>query len=400
MTNTPASPPALPLSPYRVIDLTRVRAGPTAVRQLADWGAEVIKIEEPVKASTETEMGGMRLGPDYQNLQRNKKSVTLNLKDPEGRAVLEKLVREADVIVENYRPDVKHRLGIDYETLKAINPRLIYASISGFGQDGPYAKRPGYDQIVQGMGGMMSVTGLPESGPVRAGIAVADTTAGLYCAIGILIALLDRERTGNGQWVQTSLLEAQLAILDLQAARWLVAGEVPIQAGNNHPTIIPTGLFTTQNGPMTLQVPGQLMWERLCKAMDKPQWLEDPRYRTNRDRSDNRVALNQEINAILMEHPREYWIEKLNAAGLACGAVNTVDQAFADPQVQHLGIAWPVTHPQLGDIQLVGQPIRSNRHQAALRNVAPMPGEHNAEILGQLGLQQNELQSLRNRHVI
>lgn len=390
----------LPLSPYRVIDLTRVRAGPTAVRQLADWGAEVIKIEEPVNPATETEMGGMRLGPDYQNLQRNKKSLTLNLKSAAGRAVLEKLVREADVIVENYRPDVKHRLGIDYETLRQINPRLIYASISGFGQDGPYAKRPGYDQIVQGMGGLMSVTGLPESGPVRAGIAIADTTAGLYCSIGILIALLDRERTGTGQWIQTSLLEAQLAILDLQAARWLVAGEIPTQAGNNHPTIIPTGLFSAQNGPMTLQVPGQLMWERLCKALDKPEWLANPRYRTNKDRSTNRDSLNQEINAIFVQQPREYWIEKLNAAGLACGAVNTVDQAFADPQVQHLGIAWPIQHPQLGDIQLVGQPIKSSHYRPTLRSVAPMPGEHNAEILRQLGMDQAEQQTLKDQHVI
>jgi len=390
----------LPLSPYRVIDLTRVRAGPTAVRQLADWGAEVIKIEEPVNPATETEMGGMRLGPDYQNLQRNKKSLTLNLKSAAGRAVLEKLVLEADVIVENYRPDVKHRLGIDYETLRQINPRLVYASISGFGQDGPYAKRPGYDQIVQGMGGLMSVTGLPESGPVRAGIAIADTTAGLYCSIGILIALLDRERTGTGQWIQTSLLEAQLAILDLQAARWLVAGEIPTQAGNNHPTIIPTGLFSAQNGPMTLQVPGQLMWERLCKALDKPEWLANPLYRTNKDRSTNRDSLNKEINAIFVQQPREYWIEKLNAAGLACGAVNTVDQAFADPQVQHLGIAWPIQHPQLGDIQLVGQPIKSSQYRPTLRSVAPMPGEHNAEILRQLGMDQAEQQTLEDQHVI
>ncbi|MEI2415924.1 CaiB/BaiF CoA-transferase family protein [Orrella sp. JC864] len=390
----------LPLARFRVIDLTRVRAGPTAVRQLADWGAEVIKIEEPVNAATETEMGGVRLGPDYQNLQRNKKSLTLNLKSEAGRTVMHRLVRQADVVIENYRPDVKHRLGIDYDTLKAINPRLVYASISGFGQDGPYARRPGYDQIVQGMGGMMSVTGLPGSGPVRAGIAVADTSAGLYCAIGILIALLDREATGQGQWVHTSLLEAQLAILDLQAARWLVAGEVPVQAGNDHPTIIPTGLFTTANGPMTLQVPGQLMWERLCKALERPQWLTDPRYRTNRDRSQNRAALNAEINAILQTEPREYWIEKLNAAGLACGAVNTVDQAFADPQVRHLGIAWPVRHPQLGDIQLVGQPIHSSRYSPCVRNVAPMPGEHNDEILAGLGLDESELQQLRSEHVI
>ncbi|HEY9279740.1 MAG TPA: CaiB/BaiF CoA-transferase family protein [Eoetvoesiella sp.] len=390
----------LPLSPYKVLDLTRVRAGPTAVRQLADWGADVIKVEEPINPDTETEMGGIRLGPDYQNLQRNKRSLSLNLKDPAGQDVFKRLVQQADVVIENYRPDVKHRLGIDYETLKAINPRLVYASISGFGQDGPYAKRPGYDQIIQGMGGMMSITGLPDQGPVRAGIAIADTTAGLYGALGILMALLDRERTGVGQWVQTSLLEAQLAILDLQAARWLVAGEVPTQAGNNHPTIIPTGLFNAKDGLMTLQVPGQVMWERFCKAMNRPDWLTDARYSSNRDRSANRDELNRAIEALFSEQPREHWIGLLNKAGIACGAVNTIDQAFADPQVKGLGIAWPVQHPQLGDISLVGQPIHSSSYKPDVRSVAPMPGEHNDEILGALGFAHAEIAALRSQNVI
>lgn len=391
---------ALPLSNVRVLDLTRVRAGPTAVRQLADWGADVIKIEEPVAADGETEMGGMRLGPDYQNLQRNKRSLTLNLKEPAGLEIFKRLVQDADVVVENYRPDVKSRLGIDYETLRQINPRLVYASISGFGQDGPYAKRPGYDQIVQGMGGLMSITGLPEQGPVRVGIAICDTAAGLYGALGIMMALYEREHTGLGQWVQTSLLESQLAILDLQAARWLVSGDVPVQAGNNHPTMIPTGLFNAQDGLLTLQVPGQVMWERFCKALERLDWLDDPRFRTNRDRSANRTEINALIEDIFSARPRDYWIERLNKAGIACGAVNTIDQAFADPQVCHLGVALPVEHPQLGSISLVGQPIRTDRHRASVRMIAPMPGEHNAEVLRGIGLAAEEIEDLRSRHVI
>lgn len=390
----------LPLAPYKVLDLTRVRAGPTAVRQLADWGADVIKIEEPVAPSRETEMGGMRLGPDYQNLHRNKRSLTLDLKSDAGREVLFTLAKDADVIVENFRPDVKHRLGIDYDVMNEINPRIVYASISGFGQDGPYAKRPGYDQIIQGMTGMMSITGLPGQGPVRAGIAIADTAAGLYGAMGIMMALLERERTGKGQWIQTSLLEALLAMMDFQSARWLVAGEVPQQAGNDHPTIIPTGVFDTQDGKVNICVSGAVMWERLCRTLDREAWLTDPRFLTNKDRSANRDALNGGLRDIFKTNTNAHWIGLLNPAGLACGAVNTVDQAFADPQVEHLGIRWPVTHETLGDIALVGQPYRSNLHRGGVRSVAPMPGQHNDQILAAAGLTQEMIDNLRSQHVI
>src|SRR6202034_1892888 len=231
------------LAPFTVLDLTRVRAGPTCVRQLADWGANVIKIEAP--SGLDAQMTGPREGSDFQNLHRNKRSMTLNLKAPEGLATLKRMVKKADVVVENFRPDVKNRLGIDYKTLARINRRLIYASISGFGQSGPYAARPGFDQIAQGMGGLMSITGLPGQGPVRAGIPVADLSAGLLAALGILIALLEREKSGKGQAVDTSLLQAQIFMLDFQAARFLVNGEVAPQAGNNHPTSIPTGVFKT-----------------------------------------------------------------------------------------------------------------------------------------------------------
>lgn len=395
-----ASAADLPLAPYRVLDLTRVRAGPTAVRQLADWGADVVRIEEPVPPAHAAEEAQVRLGPDFQNLQRNKRSLTLDLKAAAGREVLLRLVRQADVLVENYRPDVKHRLGIDYATLGAANPRLVYASISGFGQDGPYAQRPGFDQIVQGLSGLMSITGLPGQGPVRAGIAVADSCAGLNAAFGIVMALLERERSGRGQWVQTSLLESLLALMDFQAARWLVAGEVPQQAGNDHPTTIPTGVFDTADGKVNICVVGPQMWARFCAALDRPAWLADERFRTNRSRSAHRAALNAAIAEVVATRPSAYWIESLNREGVACGAVNSIDQAFADPQVRHLGLAWPLQHPQLGEIALVGQPLHTDRHRAGLRRRAPEAGEDTDSILAAAGYAVDEIARLRKDHVI
>src|SRR6202163_1833433 len=244
MSFTPASKA---LARFKVLDLTRVRAGPTAARQLADWGADVIKIELP-RGLDQADMGGPRHGPDFQNLHRNKRSLTLNLKEADGVAIFKRMVETADVVIENYRPDVKFRLGIDYESVRSINKRIVYGSISGFGEDGPYRERPGFDQIAQGMGGLMSITGLPGQGPVRVGIPVADLTAGLFCALGIMVALLEREQSGEGQWIQTSLLQAQIFMLDFQASRYLVKGEVAKQAGNNHPTSIPTGVFKTADG--------------------------------------------------------------------------------------------------------------------------------------------------------
>src|SRR5260221_6171509 len=264
MTHRPASPA---LSRFKVLDLTRVRAGPTCVRQLADWGADVIKIELPETGEGGEALGGPRDGSDFQNLHRGKRAISLNLKSEAGVKILHKLVANADVLVENYRPDVKHRLKIDYDTLSAINPRLVYGSISGFGQTGPYAVRPGFDQIAQGMGGLMSITGLPGQGPVRVGIPIADLTARIFCATGILVPPLERGGSGQGQCVQTSLLEAQVFMLDFQNARWLMDGEVPKQAGNNHPTSIPTGVFKTSDGHINIAVAGQAIWERFCDAV-------------------------------------------------------------------------------------------------------------------------------------
>jgi len=387
----------MPLSRFRVLDLSRVRAGPCAVRQLADWGADVIKIEMPLAEDDDT---GKRDRADFQNLHRNKRSMTLNLKSPEGRDIFYRLVETADVVVENYRPNVKFRLGIDYETLRKINPRIVYGSISGFGQDGPYADRPGVDQIVQGMSGLMSVTGTPGQGPVRTGAALADVGTGLYLAIGVLTALLEREESGEGQWVHTSLLESMLGILDFQAAAWLFDKRVPVQAGNNHPNTIPTGTFETLDGHLNIGSGSQGRWIKLCKALGDESLTFKEGFATPDDRRKNRDAVNAAITELFRKRPTADWIEKLNAVGVPCGPIYTVDQAFEDPHVQHLGIATKVEHPRLGEKRIVGQPIHLSRTPWEMRNATPDPGEHNESILSELGFSASDISDLRRQLVI
>jgi crotonobetainyl-CoA:carnitine CoA-transferase CaiB-like acyl-CoA transferase len=388
------------LSRFIVLDLTRVRAGPTCVRQLADWGAKVIKIETPAELDTGEPLGGPRDGPDFMNLHRNKRSMTLNLKSPEGVAALKKMVMQADVVVENFRPAVKKRLGIDYETLAAINPRLIYGSISGFGQDGPYADRPGFDQIAQGMGGLMSITGLPGQGPVRVGIPVADLCAGLFCAMGILVALLEREVSGRGQQIETSLLQAQIFMLDFQAARWLVKGEVAKQAGNNHPTSVPTGVFKTADGHINIATAGQKIWERFCDTLEARELMARAEYDNATNRSKNRDALNAEIDAITAKRKSADWVERFNQAGVPCGPIYSIDQVFADPQVEHLAIAQKVTTKNANGLTLVGQPVSLSRTPSEL--VAPPPGlgEHTNAVLEEFGFSAKDIAALRQANAI
>jgi crotonobetainyl-CoA:carnitine CoA-transferase CaiB-like acyl-CoA transferase len=384
----------LPLSRFTVLDLTRVRSGPTCVRQLADWGANVIKIEAPDDVDTGKGLGGDRHGPDFQHVHRNKRGITINLKHPEGIALFRRLVAKADVVVENYRPDVKDRLGINFEALSAVNPRIVLGSISGFGQDGPYAKRPGFDQIAQGMGGLMSVTGLPGQGPVRAGIPVADLTAGLYTALGIMVALLERETTGKGRWVHTSLLEAMVAMMDFQATRWTMKGEVPKQAGNDHPTTIPTGLFHTKDGMINLAGGGDEMWRRIVETLGLVEEAKDPDFATDKSRAANRGKTNAMLQKPLLEDTSENWITRLNKAGVPSGPVYAMDQVFADPQVKHLGLAWPVPHPILGEVTLVRSPMNLDG-VAPPRRPTPERGEHTDEVLAEFGVTPDELARLR-----
>lgn len=394
----PHQPASAALARFRVIDLTQVRAGPTAARQLADWGADVIQVQMPESLRGDDTLGGQD-GSDYQYTHRNKRSITLNLKSPEGIAVLKKLVEKADVLLENFRPDVKSRLGIDYEALSAINPRLVYASISGFGQTGPYAQRPGFDQIAQGMGGLMSVTGLPGHGPTRVGIPIADLCGGIFAAYGVTVALLEREASGKGQWVHTSLLESMIYMMDFQTSRWSIDHDVPGQAGNFHPTSIPTGVYRTKDGHINLAVFGGKIWERFCEAMGAPEWITDDRSKSKAVRSVNRDWLNAEIEKRLAGNTSDHWITTLNEAGVACGRINNLRETFEEPQVQHLGILRKVTSQWLGEQSLVGQPVTLSRTPSDIVRAAPHRGEHTDEVLAEAGYGPKDLARMKSSGV-
>jgi crotonobetainyl-CoA:carnitine CoA-transferase CaiB-like acyl-CoA transferase len=388
--------PGLPLAGLFVLDLTAHRAGPTAVRQLADWGADVIKIEPPGAGGADA-TGSTRHGFDFQNLHRNKRSMTLNLKDAEAHAIFMRLAAKADVIVENYRSDVKYRLRVDYATVAAINPRIVYGSLSGFGQSGPDATRPGVDQIAQGMGGLMSITGLPGQGPVRVGIPIADLTSGIFLSQAILLALMQRAQTGKGQWVHSSLLEVEIFMLDFQASRWLIAHEVAGQAGNDHPTGIPTGVFPTADGHINIAASGDALWTRFCKAIGWEAALAEPSYKTGALRSKNRKVLNEQIGVITGQKPSAHWLAALNQAGVPCGPINRIDAVFAEPQTQHLRIARPVHHPKLGDIEVVGQPFTlTEAPQPESMRPTPELGEHTDAILADLGYDASAIAALRS----
>ncbi|MEJ5990317.1 CoA transferase [Ramlibacter sp. PS3R-8] len=394
----PHQPASSALQRFRVIDLTQVRAGPTACRQLADWGADVIQVQMPEHMRGDDTLGGQD-GSDYQYTHRNKRSITLDLKQDEGIATLKRLIAGADVVVENFRPDVKFRLGIDYESLAVDNPRLVYASISGFGQDGPLAQRPGFDQIAQGMGGLMSVTGIPGEAPMRVGIPIADLCAGIFAAQGILVALLERETSGKGQWLHTSLLESMVYMMDFQTSRYLIEGEVAAQAGNFHPTSIPTGVYKARDGYMNIAVFGSKIWERFCNILGAPEWITDGRYHDKSSRSVNRDTLNAEINRRLAHQDRAYWIQQFNEGGVACGVINDMRQVFDEPQIRHLGMVKDVVSKWHGPQRLVGQPVQLDRTPSTIARAAPRRGEHSEEILLELGLTREDLTRMKTNGV-
>jgi crotonobetainyl-CoA:carnitine CoA-transferase CaiB-like acyl-CoA transferase len=389
------------LSRFRVLDLSRVRAGPNCVRMLTDFGADVIRIEPPPGVDpNEAMFAANRQGGDFQNINRNKRSMTLNLKKPGALAILMHLVKDADVVVENWRPDVKKKLGLDYDSLAAVNPRIILASISGFGQDGPYAWRPGFDQIVQGMGGLMSVTGHAESGPVRAGLAVADMSAGLYAALGILTALLEREVSGKGQWLHVSLLHSQIAMMDFQAARYLNEQDVPVQVGNDHPTSSPMGLFECSDGVFNLGASGEGNWLRLCKLLERDDWLADPALQTEPLRVKNRAPLTAALADIFKQKTVAQWVDALNAAGVPAGPVYTVPQMFEDEQVKHLGVTTSLMTNFGKEMHYITQPVTLERTPSKVVAPAPDWGEHTDEVLLEAGYSAEEIRQFHIDSVV
>ena len=388
----------MPLNGITVLDLTLARAGPTAVRHFADWGAKVIRIEPP--ATDGEDVAGRRHGFDFQNLHRNKRAITLNLKTPEGHAAFMRLARTADVILENMRAQVKHRLKVSYDDVRAINPRIVYGSISGFGQDGPYGHRAGVDQIAQGMGGLMSITGEPGRGPMRVGIPIDDLTAGNLLAMGCLMALFDRERTGVGRWVTTSLLEAQIFMLDFQGSRWLMEGEVAGQAGNDHPTGIPTGVFPTADGHINIAASSSRVFARFCEAIGRPEWLDKEEWKTQQGRSKHRKEINAAIGEITSTKPSNHWIELFEAAGCPCGPIYTIDQVFADPQVKHLGMARKMKSPVVGETEVVASAINISGFSKDIREPTPDAGQHTDEVLSSVGYTAEEIAEMRKKGAI
>ena len=396
--NDATTPAGLPLSSLVVLDLTLARAGPTCVRHLADWGADVIRIEPPSAGGEE--VIGKRSGPDFQNLHRNKRTMHINLKTPAGHALFMKLVKRADVIVENMRTPVKHRLKVAYEDVQKVNPHIVYGSISGFGQEGPYRERAGVDQIAQGLGGLMSVTGLPGQGPVRAGIAVNDLVAGSLLAFGIMSALYERSRTGVGRWVHTSLLETQIFLMDFQAARYLIKGEVAGQAGNDHPTMIPSSVFQTSDGQINISATASHHWQRFCDVLGKPEWKDKPEWSTQIGRGQHRKEIYAAIGEVTRQKPSTHWMDALEKIGIPCGPINTVDKVFADPQVRHIGMAVPVKSPVMGDTHLVASPLNFSELPRSIRSPTPEAGAHTDEVLQWLGCSDQEIKDLRATGVV
>ncbi len=391
-----------PLEGIRVVDLSRILAGPYCSMLLADMGAEVIKIE-PLPTGDEARNVGPFLdgmSAYFISLNRGKKSVALNLKDPRGRAVLLDLVRKADILLENFRPGTMKRLGLDFQTLREVNPRLIYASCSGFGQTGPYAHRGAYDMIIQGMGGIISITGEPGRPPVRVGTSIADLGGGLFTTIGILAALQARERTGQGQHVDVSMLDALVALLENAIIRYTVTGEVPGPLGARHPSITPFEVFPARDGYVVMAV-GTKLWEPFCQALGRPELLQDPRFTTNALRTEHQAELFPLIAEATRTKTVADWIRIMEDAGVPCGPINTVDKVVEDPQIKARGMIVEIDQGEIGKVRIAGFPIKFSMTPGGVQGRAPRLGEHTEEVLtGLLGYSKGRLAELQRDGVV
>ncbi|RLE13079.1 CoA transferase [Candidatus Aerophobetes bacterium] len=393
-----------PLRGIRVLDLSRILAGPYCTMMLGDLGAEIIKVEQPRVGD-----GTRQWGPPFKGgesayficINRNKKSITVNLKHPRGIKIIKQLVKKSDVLVENFRYGTMDKLGLDYETLKKINPKLIYCTISAFGTTGPYRELPGYDFLVQAMGGIMSITGEPDGPPMKVGVAIIDVTAALYATSAILAALFYREKTGEGQKVETSLIEAQVAWLINVGSNYLVSGEVPKRYGNAHPNIVPYQVFKVKDGYVALAIGNDLQWKKFCELAGVKELAENPKFETNPKRVENRKELIKILDKLMLEKRGKEWIKLCRDNGIPCGPINTIDKVFNDPQVLNRGMVVEVDHPTAGKIKLAGIPMKFSRTPAFVKSPPPLLGEHTNEVLSNLlGYSKEEILNLRKEQVI
>lgn len=390
------------LSDIKVLDLTRVLAGPYATMILADLGAEIIKIEQPGKGDDSRAYGPYKNGESayFMSLNRNKESVTLNMKTPEGKDIIKKLVRKVDVLVENFRPGTMERFGLGYDVLKELNPRLIYAASTGYGQTGPYSQRPAYDAVVQAMGGIMSITGQADGKPTRVGTSIGDIAAGMFTAIGILAALHERERSGLGQMVDVAMLDCQVAILENAIARYEFTGEIPCPIGNRHPSIVPFETFETMTDPIMVAAGNDRLWATLCDLMDLDIAC-DPRFATNPQRNENYHYLKPILVDKFMTRTAEEWQEMFDEAGIPSGPINTVDKVVTNEQVVARDMILEVEHPVAGNTRVPGLPIKLSRTPGEIHKAAPVLGEDTEKLLGQyLGLSLEDIDQLRDKQVI
>ena len=389
-----------PLAGLKVLDLTEHMAGPFCTMILADMGAEVVKLERPSKGDSVRAWGdGSERNPYFRYINRNKKGITLDYKRPDGRALFLRLVETMDVLVENYRPTVMPRAGLGFEALREVNPRLIYAQLSGLGYDGPYAGRGGFDLIAQGMGGIMHVTGEPDGPPTSVGLPICDLGTGMWAVQGILAALYERQHTGTGRLVECSLLETAIGFSSWTSAQWLADREEPTRQGSRHRQNAPYQRMQTKDGYLMVGAAGDAIWARCAKALGHPEWCEDPRFATNQHRMENREALEAVMNAVLMTKTTNDWVEVLEAAGVPCGPVYDYAQLFADPQVRHRGFVQYARDPELGEVPYIRTPIKIGEG-VRVRSVAPKLGQHNVEIFGRLGLSEAEMKELHAKGVL